>query len=85
MLNLDKAKLVISTATDINDNKILLSELKRMKSHSKVVIRVMDEEDIEDIKKRGADYCLLPEDISADVLVEQLKESWPQIHFRNLS
>lgn len=85
VLNLNKARLVISTATDLSDNKILLSELKRLKSPAKVVVRVTEEDDIKDIKERGADYVLLPEDVSADFIVDQLKTHWPSIHFRNLS
>lgn len=85
VLGLDKARLVISTATDINDNKTLLSELKRIKSPAKVVVRVMEEDQIKDIKKMGADYVLLPEDVSADFIVDQLKTHWPSIHFKNLS
>jgi CPA2 family monovalent cation:H+ antiporter-2 len=83
-LNLDKAKLLFSTATDIEDNKILLSEIKRINSPVKVMVRVVSDEEIKEMKKRGADYVLMPEDVSADFIVEEMKKTWPKIEFSKL-
>ena len=83
-LHLETAKLVISTASDPDDNKMLLSELKRHNSTAKVVLRAEEEHDIEDLKKRGADYIILPESVSADFLVSQLEHHWPKVHFGRL-
>ena len=83
-LHLDKAKLVISTASDPDDNMILLTELKRKNSQAKVVLRAEEEDDIENLMKKGADYIILPESVSADFLVNQLEHHWPKIHFGRL-
>lgn len=84
-LKLHQAKLIISTSNDIDDNKILLEELKRLHSRAKVIIRVEEERDGEELKKRGADYVFIPESMSAVVLVEQLKNHWPEVHFTHLA
>ena len=36
----------------------------------------MDEEDVADLKKLGADYVILPEKVSCEFLVEKLKSNW---------
>jgi Kef-type K+ transport system membrane component KefB len=79
-LNLESAKLIISTASDLADNKLLLSELKRKRSLAKVVVRVSDDSEISELKRRGADYVIFPEDVSADFLVNQLKHHWPNVN-----
>lgn len=83
-LNLDKALLVISTATDPADSKVLLSELRRRHSSASVVVRADGEEEVADLEKRGADYVMLPETTAADFLVENLKSHWPRISFKSL-
>lgn len=81
---LEKAKLIISTVTDLTDNEFLLGECKRRKSHAKVVVRASDKEHAEALKALGADYVILPEQVSGHFLVTQLKSHWPNIHFSNL-
>lgn len=84
-LNLGSAKLIISTISDVEDNKILLTELRRKKSSAKVVMRAEEEDDIQDLRKRGADYIILPETVSADFLVNQLEHNWPKVYFGRLN
>lgn len=83
-LNLTHAKLIISTATDLSDNEILLEECKRRKSRAKIVVRSLDHEHAEALKALGADYVILPERVSGDYLVSQLKNHWPNIRFSGL-
>lgn len=83
-LQLDKAKLIISTAQDEGDNELLLEEIKRRKIKAKVVARAQDREHAEKLKNLGADYVILPEQVSGDFLVSQLKNNWPEVHFRGL-
>lgn len=83
-LNLEKAKLIISTATDPDDTKTLLSELKRRRSSAVVVVRVTKDKEIKEMRNRGADYVVLPENVSADFLVSQLKSHWPDVRFSHL-
>lgn len=83
-LQLEKAKLIISTASDMTDNSILLEECKRRKIRAKVVARALDHDHAEALKALGADYVILPEKVSGDFLVSQLKTHWPDIHFKGL-
>jgi Kef-type K+ transport system membrane component KefB len=83
-LQLEKAKLIISTASDMTDNSILLEECKRRKVRAKVVARALDHDHAEALKALGADYVILPEKVSGDFLVTQLKTHWPDVHFRGL-
>lgn len=80
-LQLEAAKLIISTATDISDNEILLAECKRRKVTAKLVARAQETDQIEILKKMGADYVIVPETVSGDFMAHQLKNSWPQVHF----
>lgn len=80
-LQLEKAKLIISTTQDTNDNEYLLSELKRRRLKTTVVVRAIDPDDAKSLKKMGADYVILPEKVSGDFMVKQLKKNWPRIEF----
>ncbi len=81
-LKLDKTKLIISTAQNVDDNLVLLSEMKRQRLSAKVVMRAQDDEEEALFKRKGADYIILPEAVSADFLVNQLKTHWPKIYFK---
>lgn len=83
-LQLEKAKLIISTATDMSDNEILLDECKRRKVQAKIVVRALDKDHANALKDLGADYVVLPEKVSGDFLVNQLKNYWPDIRFDGL-
>lgn len=83
-LQLEKAKLIVSTARDMSDNEVLLEEIKRRKIRAKVVARALDKDHAEALKKLGADYVILPEQVSGDFLVAQLKTHWPEIRFSGM-
>jgi voltage-gated potassium channel Kch len=57
---IDEAKLVISTIPDIQDNILLLRELKRENRRAKVVVMALDSKDAKQLYKEGADYVILP-------------------------
>lgn len=84
-LQLEKAKLIVSTARDMVDNEMLLEELTRRKIKAKVVARALDANHAKALKDLGADYVILPEQVSGDFLVNQLKTHWPEIRFSGLS
>jgi Trk K+ transport system NAD-binding subunit len=84
-LQIEKAKLIISTATEVTDNENLLVEVKRRKLKAKMVARALDEEQAKKLKALGAEYVILPEKVSGDYLATQLKASWPEIKFSGLS
>ena len=54
------AKLVISTIPDVEDNLLLLRELKFKKSQAIVVVTALDIEDAKVLYNEGADYVVLP-------------------------
>jgi Kef-type K+ transport system membrane component KefB len=83
-IHFDKAKLIISTAQDHSDNEFLLEEVKRRRIRAKVIVRATDTEQEKELRKMGADYVILPEKVSGDFLVTQLKSNWPNIHFSGM-
>lgn len=83
-LNLEKGKLIISTAQNIDDNLILLSEVKRRKIKAIVIVRAALVEDAKILYEAGADYVILPEIVSGDFITQILKEHWPNMkYFKN--
>jgi Trk K+ transport system NAD-binding subunit len=83
-LQLEKTKLIISTAPSMADNEILLSECKRRKSEAVIVVRAEDPAHGEALKALGADYIISPERVSGAYLVHQLKNHWPRVNFSGL-
>ena len=84
-LQLEHAKLIICTATDITDNEILLAECKRRKSPATIVLRAIDHNHVQLLKDMGADYVILPEKVSGDFLVNQLRKHWPTLQFSGMT
>lgn len=84
-LQLENAKLIISTARDMSDNEMLLEECKRRKIRAKIVARALDKDHAKALKDLGADYVILPEQVSGDFIVNQLKTHWPEVRFSGMS
>lgn len=80
-LNLEKSKLIISTAQNFDDNLILLSELKRRKAKAKVIVRASAVSETGSLYKAGADYVVLPEIVSGDFITQMLRDHWPNMNF----
>lgn len=55
-----KAKVIISTVSDLEDNLMLLHSLKKAKNGAKVVVIGMDSDDAKRLYKAGADYVVVP-------------------------
>lgn len=55
-----KAKVIISTVSDLEDNLLLLHSLKKTKNGAKVVVIGMDSDDAKRLYKAGADYVVVP-------------------------
>ena len=83
-IGLEKARLIICSAMDMNDNEMLLEECKRKRVRAKVICRALDDRHAKALKDLGADYVILPEQVSGDFLVSQLKTHWPDIKFNGL-
>lgn len=83
-LQIEKAKLIISTASFMGDNEMLLEECKRRKTDAVIVIRAEDKAHGEALKALGADYIISPEKVSGVYLVNQIKNHWPKAYFPGL-
>jgi hypothetical protein len=81
-LQLETARLIISTASGIIDNEMLLTACKLKKSKATIVVRAIDNDHEQTLKNMGADYVILPERVSGDFLVSQLKTHWPNLKFK---
>ena len=57
---LDSAKLVISTNPDLEDNLLVLKELRHENRSAKVVVMAFDASEAKILYKEGADYVVLP-------------------------
>ena len=57
---IDSAKMVISTIPDLEDNLLLLKELKHENRRAKIVTMALDSQDAKILYKEGADYVILP-------------------------
>ena len=84
-LQLEKAKLIISTASDITDNEILLEECIRQKVKAMILVRAEEVSHWQKLKEMGAHYIVMPEKVTGVYLVNQLKSHWPKAHFAGLS
>ncbi len=80
-LNLEKAKLIISTATDVDDNLLLLSEVARRKLKAVVIVRAGSAAEVKELYGAGADYVILPEVVSGDFVAQILRAHWPSMDF----
>ncbi len=81
ILNLNSAKLVISTAHDLEDTLLLLSELKRRKVSAVVIVRAGSITEAKSLYKAGADYVILPEIVAGEFILNTLKQKWPNVDF----
>lgn len=57
--NLEKAKLIISTVADLEDNLILVKIVKR-KNMAKLIVAASDFNDAKKLYEEGADYVVMP-------------------------
>lgn len=80
-LQLGKSKLIISTANDLTDNEMIILEAKKRKSQATIVVRASDKEHAAILTELGADYVILPEQVSGDFLLSHLKLHWPKVRF----
>jgi len=74
ILNLEEAKIIISTAPDLEGNKTLLEDLKVRHIGVSVIMRAETIKDARSLYKGGADYVIIPDLLAGDYLLEILKE-----------
>lgn len=71
--NLTDAKLIISTVSDIEDNMILISEIKKLKRKPKIIAIANDSREEEELKKLGANYVIQPHVLSGKHVAHLIK------------
>lgn len=81
VLNWEKAKIIISSAPNLDDNLMLLSEIKKRKAASVVIVRGESVEDAKTLYDKGADYVILPEIVSGEFLEQLFKDHWGEKGF----
>lgn len=74
LLNLDSAKMIISTSPDLESNKTLLEDLKLRNINIPTIIRAETIKDAQSLYKRGADFVILPEVMAGDLLLDTLRD-----------
>lgn len=72
-LNLDEAKLVVSTVTDITDNLQFLHYLKGRKYKGLTIVTAADSADATKLYQKGADYVLIPHRVGGELVAHLLK------------
>lgn len=84
-LGLSDAKLIISTAQDLNDTKLLLEELKERHINVPAIVRAETANDAKKLYKAGADFVIIPEVLAGDFLVEKLRQHLADGFFKDRS
>lgn len=67
-IGLAKAKAVVSTVSDVEDNLQLLEYLKKLKNKPLVIVTADDTREGELLYKKGADYVLVPHTVGGEYL-----------------
>jgi Kef-type K+ transport system membrane component KefB len=75
ILNLAQAKLIISTAPDLEGNKTLLEDLKLRKIAAPVIVRGETIKEAKSLYKAGADFVIIPDILAGDVVLGMLKNN----------
>ncbi len=72
-MDLNEARMVISTAPGLEDNLLLLEEIRTRKISIPIIVRAETVEEAEKLYKAGAGYVIIPEVLAGDFLVEKLR------------
>ncbi len=73
-LNLEKAKIIISTVSDLEDNLVLISKSKIKNSQAPILVTASYAEDEEELYRAGADYVILPHLLGGKHIAHLLSE-----------
>ena len=82
-LHLSDAKLIISTSNFVDDNLLLLEDLKTRKINIPVIVRAESADDAKVLYKKGADFVIIPEILAGDLLTEKLKDHINDDYFKD--
>ena len=73
-VGIDRAKLVISTVPDIDDNLLLIEGVSHMNRRAKIVVIALDPDEAKQLYKAGADYVVMPHLAGGRHLAKILKD-----------
>lgn len=74
ILSLDEAKIIISTAPDLEGNRTLLEDLKVRHISAPVIVRAETIKDAKKLYKAGADFVIIPDLLAGDYLLNMLRD-----------
>lgn len=84
-LSLDKAKLIIMTIPEPDDQKILINYVRRINEKTMIVANLNHTDYLEDLYEAGANYVMLPHLLGGHWMSEVLRNySWTRQTFRKL-
>ncbi|MGH2613458.1 MAG: NAD-binding protein [Rhabdochlamydiaceae bacterium] len=72
--HLDKAKMIISTVPDVEDNLLLIERMNKENKKAKIVVMAYEIDDAKRLYKAGADYVVLPHLAGGRLLAKILKD-----------
>ena len=84
MINLGKAKLVISTITDLEDNLSIIASARMQNSKAKLILSASNDWEARKLYNNGADYVLMPHFLSGLQLAELLRKDISLKHIDRL-
>lgn len=73
-LNLEQARMIISTSPSIQDNKTLLEELTFRNINVPIIVRADTAQTARSLYKAGADYVIIPNILAGDWLLQLIKD-----------
>lgn len=73
ILNLDEARMLISTSPEVESNKLLLSDLKLRHIQTTTIMRAETTKDAITLYQAGADLVIIPDLLAGDFLLEIIK------------
>lgn len=74
ILNLEEAKMIISTSPDLEGNKTLLEDLKLRHINVPTIVRGETIKDARNLYKGGADFVIIPDILAGDFLLDMLRD-----------
>lgn len=73
-LNLEKARLVISTIDNLEESKLLLNIYKKINKKVSIILVAADDDEAAELYKSGADLVIVPTTISSDFISYTLEK-----------
>lgn len=74
ILSLEKSRFIISTVPDLEDNKLLIEEVRGRNTSVPVIVRSDSVKDAQKLYQLGASFVYIPDTISGEFLVEILEK-----------